>query len=62
MSSLHLGDESQMTNSSFKVKLFGPIGLNYILAIHFVWNYMAQLEKLNYNKPEEFQSPLITVI
>ena len=33
---------------------FGPFGLNYILTIHFVWTYMAQLEKLNYNKPEEF--------
>lgn len=33
---------------------FGPFGLNYILTIHFVWTYMAQLEKLNYNKPEDF--------
>ena len=33
---------------------FGPFGLNYILTIQFVWTYMAQLEKLNYNKPEEF--------
>ena len=33
---------------------FGPLGLNYVLTIQFVWTYMAQLEKLNYNKPEEF--------
>lgn len=33
---------------------FGPFGLNFILTIQFVWMYMAQLEKLNYNKPEEF--------
>lgn len=33
---------------------FGPLGLNYILTIQFVWTYMAQLEKLNYNQPEEF--------
>ena len=33
---------------------FGPLGLNYILTIHFVWTYMAQLEKLNYKAPEDF--------
>ena len=33
---------------------FGPLGLNYILTIQFVWTYMAQLEKLHYNKPAEF--------
>ena len=33
---------------------FGPFGFNYILTIHFVWTYMAQLEKLNYKHPEEF--------
>ena len=33
---------------------FGPLGLNYILTIQFVWTYMAQLEKLNYNKPADF--------
>lgn len=33
---------------------FGPLGLNYLLTIHFVWTYMAQLEKLNYKNPEEF--------
>ena len=33
---------------------FGPFGLNYILTIQFVWIYMAQLEKLQYNNPEEF--------
>jgi hypothetical protein len=31
---------------------FGPLGLNYILTIQFVWTYMSQLEKLSYNKPE----------
>ena len=33
---------------------FGPFGLNYILTIQFVWTYMAQLEKLHFNKPAEF--------
>jgi Derlin-2/3 len=33
---------------------FGPIGLNYILTMQFVWTYFAQLEKLHYNRPEEF--------
>jgi len=33
---------------------FGPFGVNYLLTIHFVWTYMAQLEKLNYKNPEEF--------
>jgi Derlin-2/3 len=33
---------------------FGPLGLNYILTVHFVWTYMAQLEKLNYKAPEDF--------
>jgi Derlin-2/3 len=33
---------------------FGPLGLNYILTIHFVWTYMAQMEKLNYKAPEDF--------
>jgi len=33
---------------------FGPFGLNYALTIQFVWTYMAQLEKLHYNKPAEF--------
>lgn len=33
---------------------FGPLGLNYLLTIQFVWTYMGQLEKLNYNKPEDF--------
>lgn len=33
---------------------FGPFGLNFILTIQFVWIYMAQLEKLQYNNPEEF--------
>ena len=38
---------------------FGPFGLNYILTMQFVWTYMAQLEKLNYNKPEEFFTMLV---
>lgn len=33
---------------------FGPVGLNYILTLQFVWQYMSHLEKMNYNKPEEF--------
>jgi Derlin-2/3 len=33
---------------------FGPLGLNYLLTIQFVWTYMAQLEKMNYKSPEDF--------
>lgn len=33
---------------------FGPVGLNFILTIHFVWTYMSQLEKMNFNAPEDF--------
>lgn len=38
---------------------FGPLGFNYILTIHFVWTYMAQLEKLNYKNPEDFLTMLV---
>lgn len=38
---------------------FGPLGFNYILTIHFVWTYMAQLEKLNYKHPEQFLVQLV---
>lgn len=33
---------------------FGPLGLNFLLTIQFVWTYMSQLEKLNYNNPERY--------
>jgi Derlin-2/3 len=33
---------------------YGPLGLNYILTIQFVWTYMAQLEKLSYKTPADF--------
>ena len=33
---------------------FGPLDLFYPLTLQFVWQHMSQLEKLNYNKPEEF--------
>ncbi|CAM5999347.1 unnamed protein product [Sphagnum balticum] len=33
---------------------FGPLTFNYFLTLHFVWTYMAQLEKLNYKSPESF--------
>lgn len=33
---------------------FGQLDLFYPLTMQFVWQHMAQLEKLNYNKPEEF--------
>ena len=33
---------------------FGPLGMNYLLTIHFVWTYMSQLEKLNFKAPEDF--------
>ena len=38
---------------------FGPLGFNYLLTIHFVWTYMAQLEKLNYKNPEDFLTMLV---
>jgi Derlin-2/3 len=38
---------------------FGPFGLNYILTLQFVWTYMAQMEKLNYNQPEVFFTMLL---
>jgi Derlin-2/3 len=37
----------------------GPLGLNYILTIQFVWTYMAQLERLNYHEPEQFLMMLL---
>jgi Derlin-2/3 len=33
---------------------FGPLGMNYLLTINFVWTYMSQLEKLNFKAPEDF--------
>mmetsp|Transcript_673 Transcript_673/g.1156 ORF Transcript_673/g.1156 Transcript_673/m.1156 type:complete len:331 (+) Transcript_673:1633-2625(+) len=33
---------------------FGPLDPFYPLTMQFVWQHMSQLEKLNYNKPEEF--------
>lgn len=33
---------------------YGPLGLNYVLTIQFVWTYMAQLEKLSYKMPADF--------
>jgi hypothetical protein len=38
---------------------FGPLGFNYLLTIHFVWTYMAQLEKLCYKRPEDFLVQLV---
>jgi Derlin-2/3 len=32
----------------------GPLGVNYLLTLHFLWTYMGDLEKLNAEKPEEF--------
>lgn len=33
---------------------FGPFGLSFFLTGHFVWTYMATLEKLNHNRPYDF--------
>jgi Derlin-2/3 len=33
---------------------FGPLGLGYLMTAHFVWTYMATLERLNYAKPYDF--------
>ena len=33
---------------------FGQLDMFYPLTMQFVWQHMAQLEKLNYSKPEEF--------
>jgi Derlin-2/3 len=33
---------------------FGPLGLGYVMTAHFVWTYMATLERLNHNKPYDF--------
>ena len=33
---------------------FGPFGLSYLLTAHFVWTYMATLERLSHNKPFDF--------
>jgi len=33
---------------------FGPLSLGYLMTSHFVWTYMATLEKLNHETPYEF--------
>jgi Derlin-2/3 len=33
---------------------FGPLGLGYLLTVHFVWTYMSTLERLHHRKPYEF--------
>eukprot|EP00429_Kryptoperidinium_foliaceum_P012660 CAMPEP_0176034996 /NCGR_PEP_ID=MMETSP0120_2-20121206/17304_1 /TAXON_ID=160619 /ORGANISM="Kryptoperidinium foliaceum, Strain CCMP 1326" /LENGTH=306 /DNA_ID=CAMNT_0017368341 /DNA_START=127 /DNA_END=1044 /DNA_ORIENTATION=- len=33
---------------------FGPLGLGYLLTVHFVWTYMSTLERLHHHKPYEF--------
>jgi len=33
---------------------FGQLDMFYPLTMQFVWQHMSQLEKLNYNKPEDF--------
>jgi Derlin-2/3 len=38
---------------------FGPLGINYLLTIHFVWTYMSQMEKMNYRHPEAYLFMLI---
>jgi Derlin-2/3 len=33
---------------------FGPLDIFYPMTMQFVWQHMSQLEKMNYNKPEDF--------
>ena len=33
---------------------FGPLGLGYLMTVHFVWTYMSTLERLNHNTPYDF--------
>ena len=33
---------------------FGPFGLSYIMTAHFVWTYMATLERLSHKAPYDF--------
>lgn len=33
---------------------FGPLGLDYILSLNFVWEYMGTLERLCHNVPYDF--------
>lgn len=33
---------------------FGPFGINFLLTIQFIWQYMSQVEKLHYARPEKF--------
>lgn len=32
----------------------GPVGMNFLLNVHFSWTYMSQLEKLHYREPHTF--------
>lgn len=38
---------------------FGPMGLNYILTLQFVWQFFPQLEKIYYKEPEVFCTMLL---
>lgn len=33
---------------------FGPLGLGYLMTVHFVWTYMSTLERLNHSTPYDF--------
>jgi Derlin-2/3 len=33
---------------------FGPLGLGWVMTAHFVWTYMATLERLCHNRPYDF--------
>lgn len=33
---------------------FGPFGISYLMTAHFVWTYMATLERLNHKAPYDF--------
>lgn len=39
---------------------FGPLGLGYLMTVHFVWTYMSTLERLNHSTPYDFWLMMFT--
>lgn len=33
---------------------FGPLGLGYLITVHFIWTYMSTLERLHHHTPYDF--------
>ncbi|CAM9446768.1 unnamed protein product, partial [Phaeothamnion confervicola] len=33
---------------------YGPLGVSYVVTLHFVWTYMSELERRLYNAPQDF--------